>query len=313
MSLTKKKYMRAYYCKSYGPPEVLELRTVETPEPKPNEFLVKIKATAINSGDVRVRGLVVKGILKVIMRIVLGIRKPRNPILGTVLSGEIVQIGSEIRRFKVGDEVFAMTGFKFGTFAEYILLTEKSVVAKKPKSASHAEAAALIFGGSTAIHFLDKSKIEALAKPKVLIYGASGSVGTSAVQIAKNYGAQVHAICSAKNHDLILKLGAEKVMNYDNSEWMNNSEQYDLIFDAVGKIKYPQCKSMLKAKGKFLTVGGLDVASEKVAQLELLTKLFESEKLDAVIDKIYTFEQMIEAHKYVDSGRKKGNVVVEID
>jgi NADPH:quinone reductase-like Zn-dependent oxidoreductase len=305
--------MQAYYCTSYGKPEVLELRTIARPVPKADEFLVKIKATAVNSGDVRVRGLAVEGILKLIMRLVLGWNKPKKPILGTVLSGEIVEVGSAIQKFSVGDEVMAMTGFKFGAFAENILLNEKSVVRKKPKNASYEEAAALIFGGSTAIHFLEKAKIKEIDNPKVLIYGSSGSVGTSAIQIAKHFGAEITAVCSAANHNLVKTLGALTVLDYQDANWMNETKKYDLVFDAVGKISYKTARKMLKKKGKFLTVGGLDVAAETVEQLNLLAQLFESGLLDAVVDRVYPFDAMVEAHRYVDTGRKKGNVVVRLD
>jgi len=304
--------MQAYICTAYGTPDVLALKTIEKPSYKANEFLVKIKATAVNSGDVRVRGLAVEGILKLVMRLVLGWNKPRKPILGTVLSGEIVAIGAAVSKFSVGDEVMAMTGFQFGTFAEYIVLNEKSVVVRKPTNASHVEAAAIIFGGSTAIHFLDKAKIKERKNAHVLIYGASGAVGTSAIQIAKHYGAEVSAVCSSQNRDLVEKLGANRTLDYNNKDWMHQAEKYDLIFDAVGKISYKTCRNMLKPKGKFLTVGGLDVASETVQQLELLSKLFENGQLDPVLDKIYNFDAMKEAHRYVDTGRKKGNVVVQL-
>jgi NADPH:quinone reductase-like Zn-dependent oxidoreductase len=302
--------MKAFVCTTYGPPEVLELRTLEQPTPKTDEFLVRVKATAVNSGDVRVRGLVVEGALKIIMRLVLGWNKPRKPILGTVLSGEIVEVGAAVKKFSRGDEVMAMTGFKFGTFAEYVLLNEKSIVGLKPKNATHEEAAAIIFGGSTAIHFLEKSKINTIQNPKVLIYGASGAVGTSAIQIAKHFGAEVTAVCSGTNHDLVSRLGASHVLDYTNSDWLSQAEKYDLVFDAVGKISYKMSRSILKPKGKFLTVGGLDVASETVQQLDLLRQLFENKQLDAVVDRVYRFDELVEAHRYVDSGKKKGNVVV---
>ena len=305
--------MRAYYCTKYGAPEVLELKTIEKPVPKAHEFLIKIKATAVNSADIRVRGLVVEGILKLIMRIVLGWNKPRKPILGTVLSGEIVALGNAIEKFSVGDEIMAMTGFKFGAYAEYIILNEKSVVVKKPKNATHEEAAALIFGGSTAIHFLEKAKIKEIMNPKVLIYGASGSVGTSAIQIAKHFGAEITAVCSAANHNFVKNLGALIVLDYQDDNWMNETEKYDLVFDAVGKIAYKTARKMLNPKGKFLTVGGLDVASETVQQLNFLVQLFENKALDSVIDRSYPYEDLVEAHRYVDTGRKKGNVVVRLD
>jgi NADPH:quinone reductase-like Zn-dependent oxidoreductase len=304
--------MKAFVCTTYGPPDVLALKTLDQPIPKAGEFLVRIHATAVNSGDVRVRGLVVEGVLKVVMRLVLGWNKPRKPILGTVLSGEIVEVGAAVKKFSLGDEVMAMTGFNFGTFAEYVVLNEKSIVGLKPKNASHKEAAAIIFGGSTAIHFLEKSKISTIQNAKVLIYGASGAVGTSAIQIAKHFGAEVTAVCSGGNHDLVERLGARHVLDHTNSDWLGQAEKYDLVFDAVGKISYKMSRSILKPQGKFLTVGGLDVASETVQQLDLLRLLFENKQLDAVVDRVYPFDELVEAHRYVDSGKKKGNVVVSL-
>lgn len=305
--------MQAYFCTAYGSPEVLELRTIDKPVPKADGILVKIRATAVNSGDVRVRGLAVDGVLKLIMRVALGWNRPRKPVLGTVLSGEVVEVGAAVKKFAIGDEVMAMTGFKFGTFAEFILLNEKSVLVHKPKNASYEQAAAIIFGGSTAIHFLEKARLKSINNAKVLIYGASGSVGTSAIQIAKHFGAEVTAVCSGQNHDLVEQLGAHRVLDYNNLEWMDHGVKYDLVLDAVGKISFKTCKELLKPKGKFLTVGGLDVASETVAQLDFLAQLFENNQLDAVVDRVYGFQDMKDAHRYVDSGRKKGNVVVRLD
>ena len=190
--------MKAVICTRYGSPDVLQIKDVAKPNPKDNQFRVKILATAVNSGDVRVRGLAVKGFMKVVMRMVLGISKPRKPILGTVFAGVVEKMGSNVNSFKVGDEVFGMTGFKFGTYAEYLILDEKSYVILKPHNASFGEAAALPFGGQTAIYFLEKAKISEKTNPKVLIYGATGSVGLAAIQIAAIYNADITAICSSE-------------------------------------------------------------------------------------------------------------------
>ncbi len=310
--------MKAVICKAYGAPEVLELKAVPKPLPKDSEVLIKIKATAVNSGDVRVRGLVVEGALKVIMRLVLGITKPRKPILGLVFSGVVEEIGPKVTKFKVGDEVYGITGFRFGTYAEYIALKESATVISKPNNATHKQAVALIFGGTTAIHFLEKAGIKDQTnkdntKPnKVLIYGATGSVGTSAIQIAKHYGAHVTAVCSTKGIDLVRSLGADSVIDYTRENFASKDQKYEIIFDAVGKITKKQSAQTLQPKGVFVTVGGLDTASETRDQLELLKRLYETGTLKSVIDKTYTLDQIVQAHHYVDKGHKHGNVVIKV-
>lgn len=301
--------MKAIIAKKYGGPEVLEFVELETPKIKANEILVKIHATAVNSGDVRVRGLAVEGILKLVMRLVLGFNKPRKPVLGTVFSGTIEAKGADVTLFDEADALFGMTGFSFGTFAEYVVINEKTPAVLKPKNASHEEAVALIFGGSTAIHFLEKAGIPEMMSPRVLIYGATGSVGTSAIQLAKHYGAQVTAVCGPSGQKLAKSLGADEVLDYTQN-WQNKVKNIDLIFDCVGKIKKKDCKNFLNKNGNFFTVGGMEVAKETKAQLELLAQLLEAGKLNPVIDKTFDFNDMQAAHAYVDSGRKKGNVVI---
>ncbi|OWY25569.1 NAD(P)-dependent alcohol dehydrogenase [Sphingobacteriales bacterium UPWRP_1] len=304
--------MKAVICTKYGPPEVLTVTQVEKPVPKDTEILVAIKATAVNSGDVRMRALAVEGFLKIVMRFVLGFTKPRKPILGTVFSGIVEQVGSKVQHFSVGDAVYGITGFKFGTYAEYIAVSENSVVTQKPDNASFEEAAAILFGGQTAIYFLQKANIAARATPSVLIYGATGSVGAAAVQIAKHYNARVTAVCSSKGQDLAHELGADRIVLYDKEDISQMPEKFDIFFDAVGKAPKKLALNLLNKGGSYQTVGGLDVAADKLEQLQLLRTLFEEGKLNPAIDRIYTLDEIVEAHRYVDTGRKKGNVVVRI-
>lgn len=304
--------MKAVICTKYGPPEVLQIQDVPKPTPKNNEILVRIIASAVNSGDVRVRGLAVQGFLKVIMRLVLGFTKPRKPILGVVFSGVVEAVGDKVSRFNVGDKVFGMTGFKFGTHAEYIAINQYSNVLVMPENATYEEAAAIVFGGHTAIYFLNKMKIAEKRNPIILIIGATGSVGTSAIQIAKYFGANITAVCSSSGKDFVESLGVEDIILYDREDFLNQPNQFDFVFDAVGKITKKQCRKLLRDGGVYKTVGGLETASESKEQLELSKLLFEEGLLKAVIDKTYTLIEIVEAHRYVDSGRKKGNVVLKI-
>ena len=273
---------------------------------------MKVAASSLNTGDVRIRGLRVKGFMKWVMRIMLGFSEPRKPILGTVFSGTVEQIGAAVTQFKIGDEVYGTTGLKQGCHAEYLCISETKVITKKPKNASFEEAASLPFGGQTAIYFLRKGGIEATNDPQVLIYGATGSVGTAAVQIAKQYGASVTAVCGSKGKELAQTLGADHIVLYDKQDFTKVSDKFDIVLDAVGKTNKRQCKPLLKPNGKFLTVEGTDISSERTAYLEFLRDLFENKKYKAIIDKVYPMEQVVEAHTYVDTGRKKGNVILKI-
>lgn len=304
--------MKAVIFETYGPPEVLKIKDVPKPEPKANEVLIKIMATAVNSADIRVRGLAVGGFMRIIMRLVLGIRGPRKKILGVVLSGVIEQVGEEVTAFKKGDKVYAATGFKFGAYAEYTTLPEKGPIAIMPKKASFEQAAAIPFGGNTAIYFLRKAQIGTKPKQKVLIYGSSGAVGTAAVQIAKYYGTEVTAVCSADGVKLAKTLGADHVIDYTKEDFSKKEKTYDIIFETVGKKKKKDFTGMLAQEGKYVTTGSLDVASETKEQLTFLSKLFDKGEYKAVIDKTYPLEEIVKAHKYVDLGKKKGNVVVKV-
>ncbi|WP_304132427.1 NAD(P)-dependent alcohol dehydrogenase [Ignavibacterium album] len=304
--------MKAIICTKYGPPEVLKMRDVPKPVPKGNEILVKIISTSVNSGDVRVRNLAVEGFIKVVMRLVLGFFKPRKPILGTVYAGIIEGVGTNVSKFKTGDKVFGMTGFKFGTYSEYITVKENGNITSIPEKASFDEAVSIIFGGQTATYFLAKAKIGQKSNPKVLIIGATGSVGLSAIQIAQYYGADITAVCSSEGKQLVETLGISKIILYDKEDFTNKTENFDIIFDAVGKTTRKQCEKLLVKGGVFETVGGLEYAPESQEQLEFIKELYEKGKLKAVIDKVYPLNKVVDAHRYVDTGRKKGNVILKV-
>lgn len=304
--------MKAIICTKYGGPEVLKLVDVPKPTITDTQVLVKVMATAVNSGDVRTRGLVVPWFLRLVMRLVLGFTKPRQPILGVVLSGVIVAVGSKVTKWNVGDEVFALTGFRFGGHAEYTTLQENGMIALKPRNASFNEAAAIVFGGTTAVYFLEAAGITQKAKPTVLIYGATGAVGTAAIQIAKSHDARVTAVCGEAGVDLVISLGADSVLFYTKDDFTKLPEKFDIVFDAVGKTTKKQCKHLLKTGGVYKTVGGLETAAEKVSQLHYLRELYEAGKYKPVIDRVYPLEEMVAAHTYVDGGTKKGNVVIKV-
>lgn len=304
--------MKAVVCTEYGPPDVLRISEVDKPVPKSDEVLIRVRASAVNSGDVRVRGLIVNGFLKLVMRFVLGFNKPRNPVLGTVLAGTVEEVGNSVKSFRPGDAVFASTGMRFGAYADYITVKEDSPIALKPRHASFEEAAVLPFGGMTALYFLLKAKIKEMANPVVLIYGATGSVGSSAVQIAKYFGAEVTSVCSDQGAALAQQLGSDYTVVYNNEDFRKMERQFDIIFDAVGKINKGDCIKLLKKGGRFLTVGALDVADEKKEYLDLIRELYEKKSLKAVLEKTYPLEEIVEAHRHVELGRKKGNVAITI-
>ena len=308
---TNQKNMKAVICPKYGSPEVLQIQEITKPTPKDNQILVKIMASAVNSGDVRVRSLNVEGILKLIMRMVLGFWKPRKPVLGTVFSGVITETGKNVSKFRVGEKVFGMTGFDFGTHTEFIAVHQNSNVMPMPENASFEEAAAIIFGGQTALYYLKKANISERYQPKVLIIGATGAVGIAAVQIAKSFQAKVTTVSSSSGAQLIQTIGVEKMIFYDKEDFTKQLATFDIIFDAVGKSSKTQCKKLLRKNGAYISVT-IGYASESLSQLQFLKTLFEKGNYHAAIDKIYSMEEIIEAHRYVESGRKKGNVVLKI-
>jgi 2-desacetyl-2-hydroxyethyl bacteriochlorophyllide A dehydrogenase len=317
--------MKAIVYSKYGPPEVLHLKEVEKPLPKDKEILVKIKATAANSGDCRIRRADPFAV-----RFFFGLIKPKINILGGVFSGEIESIGKDVTLYKVGDKVFGSTDLRFGTYAAYICLPESGTLALKPDNLTHTEAAVIPFGGTAALHFLKKAAI----KPgqKVLIVGASGAVGSAAIQLAKCFGADVTGVCSTLNIDLVKSLGADKVIDYSNEDFTQNGEIYDVIFDTVKTISVSRSLKSLNKKGTMiLSAAGLSemfqgfwismtrdikvltgVIKITVENMNFLKELIEAGKMKPVIDKTYPLEQMAEAHAYVDKGHKKGNVAITV-
>ncbi|EEM30949.1 Alcohol dehydrogenase, zinc containing [Bacillus thuringiensis serovar thuringiensis str. T01001] len=301
--------MKAIICTKYGPPNVLQLQNVEKPKPKKNEVLVKIHATSVSTGDCRIRGFNSPLLFWIPMRIILGFRKPRKPILGVELSGEIEDIGSDVTQFKKGDPVFALTELNLGGYAEYTCVHESGLIALKPTNVTYEEAAVIPFGGTSALHFLRKGQIK--KGQQVLIYGASGSVGTAAVQLAKYFGATVTAICSSSNFDLVTALGADNVIDYMKEDFTKRGDHYDIIFDAVGKYNKSLCTDALMPNGKYVSVNGM-MAKVSKEDMNLLKQLAETEKLKPVIDRTYRLEEVVEAHTYVEMGHKKGNISITL-
>ena len=323
--------MKAYVCRRYGGPEVIELVDVETPTPKANEVLIKIYATTVTAGDWRVRTLDVPRGLGFIARLAMGLARPRQPILGTELAGVVAAVGKDVTRFKPGDAVFAFPGGKMGCHAQYRVVAEDGPVVRKPDNLSFEDAASFSFGGTTALHFLRKANI----KPgdKVLVIGASGGVGSALVQLAKHFGAEVAGVTSTANLDLVASLGADQVIDYSKEEFSARGDTYDVIADTVGDMSFAQCKPVLGKKGRLLAIAGglpemlaavwvpltssqrviFGPAEERLEDVRQLADLAQAGVLRPVIDRRYTFAQMAQAHAYVETRRKRGSVVVTVE
>ena len=322
--------MKAYVCRRYGGPEVVELVDVPKPVPKDNEVLVRIHATTVTSGDWRVRTLSMPRGFGPIARLALGMRRPRQPILGTELAGIIESAGKDVTRFKPGDAVFGFPGAKMGCHAQHRAIAEDGPVALKPENLSFEEAASLSFGGSTALHFLRRADIR--AGERILVLGASGGVGTAMVQLAKHFGADVTGVTSTGNLDLVASLGADRVIDYIREDYRQSGNTYDVIADTVGATSFAHCKAALNDNGRLLAVaGGLPdllaalrtlmtsgrkviagPAGERPEDVRQLAELAKSGVLRPVIDRRYDFAQMRAAHAYVETGRKRGSVVVSV-
>ena len=307
--------MKASVYTRYGSPEVLQFVDIPKPTPRDHEVLVKIHATTVTIGDTIMRSFKLPNITgwqKFMARLILGWNKPRRHILGMELAGEIESIGRKVTRFKPADAVFASTyDVNFGGHAEYKCLPDNGVIAIMPANLTYEEAAAIPGGGQTAWHCLQKGRIQ--PGQKILIYGASGAVGTFAVQLAsRHFAADVTGVCSGANVDLVKSLGASQIIDYTRQDFTQSGETYDVIFDAVGKLSQAQCKKALSPGGVYINVHADSNGGEKVEYMLILKELIEAGVIRPVIDRVYPFDQIIEAHRYVDQGHKKGNVVITV-
>ncbi|MCP9838092.1 NAD(P)-dependent alcohol dehydrogenase [Cyanobium sp. N.Huapi 1H5] len=322
--------MKAVLAERYGPPEVLQIREIATPTPKADEILIRIHATTVTSADWRLRSQTVPPGFGLIMRLVFGLRKLRQPILGSELAGVVAAIGRDVTRFQVGQRVFAFSDMRLGCHAEYLCLPQDAMVVATPPGLTDETAAALCFGGTTALDFLRRARVR--PGERVLVNGASGAVGSAVVQLARHAGAEVTGVCSAANLDLARSLGAARVIDYTREDFSRNGETYDVIVDTVGTAPFSRCRRSLKTGGRLLLVlaglpdmlKGLWVsltsgrrviagpATVRHDDLNTLAALAEAGAFQPVIDRIYPLEQIVEAHRYVDTGRKKGNVIISV-
>jgi NADPH:quinone reductase-like Zn-dependent oxidoreductase len=323
--------MKAAVYLTYGPPEVVRVTEVDTPVITDREVLIKIRATTVSSGDWRMRSLIMPTGFGVLARPIVGLFAPRQPILGTELAGDIVAVGNKVSRFKVGDAVFAFPGASLGCHAQYRAMRETAPIALKPANLSYEEAAALAFGGTTALHFLRRGRVR--RGDKVLVIGASGTVGSAAVQLAKHFGAQVTSVCSTANVALVRSIGADTVIDYTRQDVLGAGASYDIILVAAGVMPFARARHALTDGGRLLLVlGGLpDIlqvpwaalttskrivagpAPERVEDLLVIKELAEAGAFKPVIDRRYPLEEIVAAHAYVDTGRKRGSVVITVD
>ena len=305
--------MRAAVCTAYGPPDVLQIRTVPDPRPRDKEVCIRLYATAVTASDCIVRGLKLRGVYRLFMRAAFGFRAPRKGIIGMIAAGEIESVGRDVTSFKPGDQVFGMNGFRAGTYAEKVCWPASSELALRPANLTYEESASLPYGGLIASFFVRRLKIR--KGLRVLVYGASGAIGTSAVQLARHLGADVTGVCGRTNIDLVHSLGASDVIDYMKDDFTQSGRRYDVIFDAVGKRK--SAKAMLNA-GAALASGGVSMSVDdafprtRKSDLLVLKELAERGAFRPVIDRRYTLAEIVEAHRYVDLGHKKGNVIVTI-
>jgi NADPH:quinone reductase-like Zn-dependent oxidoreductase len=323
--------MRAIVYEKYGPPDVLQLKDLPKPVPKDDEVLIRNRATTVTAGDWRVRSLEVPAGFGLLSRLALGIFGPRQKILGSELAGQVEAVGRNVTKFAPGDEVFAFPGLRMGSYVEYKCMSQDGPVALKPANLTFDEAAALSFGGTTALDFFRRGRLK--KGEKVLVNGASGAVGTAALQIARHFGADVTAVCSSANAELAASLGARRVIDYTKEDFTEKGETYDVILDAAGTAPFSRSGKSLKEGGRLLVVlGRLSdmltgpwlsmMGSRKIVggtaaggaeDVRYLADLAASGEYKPVIDRRYPFERMAEAHAYVDTGRKRGNVVVTLE
>ena len=311
------KKMKAIVCPKYGPPEVLQIREIEKPAPKEDEVLIKIYATAVTASDIFIRGSQIPIRYWIPMRLMLGLIKPRKSVIGLVLAGEIESAGKNIKRFKAGDKVYGLTGFGFGAYAEYKCMKETDstygCLAIKPNTISYEEATMAAYGGLLAFQFMEKRNIR--RDQNVLIYGASGTTGTIAIQFAKYLGAKVTGVCSTPNLELVKSLGADAVIDYTKQDTLEPGVQYDFILDAVGKMKTSKlkdaCKKALAPGGKYVTIDDGSLLLDSL-RLDFIKELVEGGYIKPIIDKCFPFEEIVEAHRYVGKGHKKGGVAITV-
>jgi NADPH:quinone reductase-like Zn-dependent oxidoreductase len=331
--------MKAIIYEKYGPPEVLRLAEVEKPTPKSNEILVRNLASPVSFGDLTARNFInlpnerfyMPLILKGVMRFVFGYRKPKMRILGSEYSGEIEEVGKDVKKFQKGDRVFGYQGSKFGAYAEYLCVPENGIVALKPANMTFTEAAAVPYGAIIARNLL--GKVEILPGQKVLVNGASGGIGSAMVQLARYYGAEVTGVCGTPRLEYVKELGADQVIDYNVEDFTQNGKTYDLIIDILGKSTFSRCKNALAPKGVYLLAsfkmkpvlqmmwtslfGSQKVicafSSESANDLIFVKELAEAGKYKSIVDKVFPMDQASEAHRYTESGTKKGNVIISME